>query len=148
MCLDYRWLNKVTKKNKYPLPLPEELMDRLAGAQVFSKLDLRSGYWQMPVREQDVEKTAFKCHYGQFEFLVCPFSVTNAPPQFQAMVNDLFADMIDKFLVVFLDDLIVYSQNMAEHRLPTRWEIGDLFLLPEHLLEDLLQKLGCTRQVS
>ena len=64
MCLDYRWLNKVTKKNKYPLPLPEELMDRLAGAQVFSNLDLRSGYWQMPVREQDIEKTAFKCCYG------------------------------------------------------------------------------------
>ena len=64
MCLDYRWLNKVTKKNKYPLPLPEELMDRLVGAKVFSKLDLHSGYWQIPIREQDVEKTAFKCRYG------------------------------------------------------------------------------------
>ena len=115
MCLDYRWLNKVTKKNKYLLPLPEELMGRLARAQIFSKLDLRSGYWQMPVREQDIEKTAFKCRYDQFEFLVCPFGVTNAPPQFQAMVNDLFADMIDNFLVVFLDDLIVYSRDMAEH---------------------------------
>ena len=115
MCLDYRWLNKVTKKNKYPLPLPEELIDRLAGAKVFSKLDLHSGYWQMPVREQDIEKTAFKCRYGQFEFLVCPFGVTNAPPQFQAMVNDLFSDMMDRFLIVFLDDLVIYSRNLAEH---------------------------------
>ena len=115
MCLDYRWLNKVTKKNKYPLPLPEELIDRLAGAKVFSKLDLRSGYWQMPVREQDIEKTAFKYRYGQFEFLVCPFGVTNAPPQFQAMVNDLFSDMMDRFLIVFLDDLVIYSHNLAEH---------------------------------
>ena len=115
MCLDYQWLNKVTKKNKYPLPLPDELMDRLSGAHVFSKIDLRSGYWQMPIKASDVSKTAFKCRYGQFEFLVCPFGVTNAPPQFQAMVNDLFSDMLDEFVICFLDDLIVYSPDMKTH---------------------------------
>ena len=78
-CVDYQWLNKKTIRNRYPLPLPEEMMDRLRGAQVFSKIDLRSGYWQMPVRKEDVPKTAFRTRWGSYEFLVMPFGVTNAP---------------------------------------------------------------------
>ena len=105
----------MTKKNKYPLPLPEELLDRLVGAKVFSKIDLRSGYWQMPIQETDVEKTAFKCRYGHFEFLVLPFGLTNAPPQFQAMINDLFGDMLDDFVIIFLDDLLIFSKTMEDH---------------------------------
>ncbi|GAB5407488.1 MAG: hypothetical protein Aurels2KO_57190 [Aureliella sp.] len=114
-CIDYRWLNQRTIKNRYPLPLPEELMDRLQGAKVFSRLDLRSGYWQMPIRPEDQEKTAFRTRYGHYEYKVVPFGLTNAPPQFMAMINDLFRDFHDRFMVVFLDDIIVYSKNEEEH---------------------------------
>ena len=78
-CIDYRWLNKKTIRNRYPLPFPEEMMDRLRGARVFSKIDLKSGYWQVPIREEDIPKTAFRTRLGLFEFLVMPFGVTNAP---------------------------------------------------------------------
>lgn len=115
MCLDYRWLNAKTVKNRYPLPLPEELVDRLAGSKVFSRIDLRSGYWQMPVRSEDQEKTAFRTRYGHYEFKVVPFGLANAPPQFMAMINDIFREELDKFVVVFLDDIIVYSRTEEEH---------------------------------
>ena len=115
MCVDYRWLNKVTIKNRYPLPLPEELIDRMSGAKVFSKIDLRSGYWQMPIRPSDTEKTAFRTRYGHFEMLVVPFGLTNAPPHFTNMIQDLLCDMLDDFVVVFLDDICIYSQNVTEH---------------------------------
>ena len=88
-CIDYRWLNKKTAKNRYPLPLPEELFDRLGSAKLFSKIDLRSGYWQMPVKPRDVHKTAFKMRWGLYEFLVMPFGATNAPTQFMNMMNAL-----------------------------------------------------------
>ncbi|GAB5480202.1 MAG: hypothetical protein Marn2KO_36690 [Marinobacter nauticus] len=114
-CIDYRWINQRTIKNRYPLPLPEELLDRFHGAKVFSRLDLRSGYWQMPVRAEDQEKTAFRTRYGHYEYKVVPFGLTNAPPQFMAMVNDLFRDFHDQFMVVFLDDIIVYSRTEEEH---------------------------------
>ena len=78
-CIDYRWLNKKTIKNRYPLPLPEEMFDHLGGAKVFSKIDLKAGYWQMPMRQEDIRKTAFKTRYGLYESLVVPFGVTNAP---------------------------------------------------------------------
>ena len=81
-CIDYRWLNKKTIKNQNPLPLPEEMFDRLGGAKVFSKIDLKSGYWQMPIRPEDIPKTEFKTRWGLFEYLVMPFGVTNAPAQF------------------------------------------------------------------
>ena len=115
MCVDYRWLNKKTVRNRYPLPLPDELFDRLQGAKVFSKLDLRSGYWQMPVRSEDVPKTAFRTRWGLFEFLVLPFGVTNAPAQFMNMMNDLLADYLDVFVLIFLDDILIYSRSPEEH---------------------------------
>ena len=114
-CVDYRWLNKRTIKNRYPLPLPEELFDRLGGATMFSKIDLRAGYWQMPVRKEDIPKTAFKTRWGLYECLVVPFGVTNAPAQFMNLMNDLLRDLLDKCIVVFLDDILVYSRTVEEH---------------------------------
>jgi hypothetical protein len=114
-CIDYRWLNKKTVRNQYPLPLPEEMFDRLGGAKVFSKIDLKSGYWQIPVREGDIQKTAFKTRWGLYEYLVMPFGVTNAPAQFMNMMNDLLGAFLDRFVLVFLDDILVYSANIDQH---------------------------------
>ena len=114
-CIDYRWLNKRTIKNRYPLPLPEELFDRLGGAKVFSKIDLRAGYWQMPVRQEDIPKTAFKTRWGLYECLVVPFGVTNAPAQFMNLMNDLLRDYLDEFILVFLDDILIYSRTPEDH---------------------------------
>ena len=114
-CVDYRWLNKKTVRNRYPLPLPEEMFDRLGGAKVFSKIDLKSGYWQIPVRDGDVHKTAFKTRWGLYEYLVMPFGVTNAPAQFMHMMNDLLGDYLDRFVLVFLDDILIYSVNLDQH---------------------------------
>ena len=110
-CIDYCWLNKKTVKNKYPLPLPEELFDRLGSTRVFSKIDLRSGYWQMPTKPGDVHKTAFKMRWGLYEFLVMPFGVTNAPAQFMNMMNALLGQYLDKLVLVFLDEVLIYSAN-------------------------------------
>ena len=114
-CIDYRWLNKKTVKNRYPLPLPEEMFDRLGNAKVFSKIDLKSGYWQIPVRPRDVHKTAFKTWWGLYEYLVMPFGLTNAPAQFMSMMNDLLGDYLDRFVLIFLDDILIYSANVQEH---------------------------------
>ena len=91
-CIDYRWLNKKTIRNRYPLPLPEELFDRRGGSRVFSIIDLRSGYWQVPMRKEDIPKTAFSSRWGHYEFLVVPFGVTNAPAQFMSLMHDVLAD--------------------------------------------------------
>ena len=125
-CIDYRWLNKKTVKNRYPLPLPEELFDRLGSAKVFSKIDLRSGYWQMPVKPGDVHKTAFKTRWGLYEFLVMPFGVTNAPAQFMNMMNALLGEYLDKFVLVFLDDVLIYSANPQDHAEHLRKVLGKL----------------------
>ena len=125
-CIDYRWLNKKTVKNRYPLPLPEELFDRLGSARVFSKIDLRSGYWQMPVKPGDVHKTAFKTRWGLYEFLVMPFGVTNAPAQFMNMMNDLLGEYLDKFVLVFLNDVLIYSANPQDHADHLRKVLGKL----------------------
>ena len=110
-CIDYHWLNKKTVKNKYPLLLPEELFDRLGSATVFSKIDLLSRYWQMPVKLGDVHKIAFKTRWGLYELLVMPFGVTNAPTQFMNMMNDLLGEYLDKFVLVFLDAVLIYCAN-------------------------------------
>ena len=125
-CIDYQWLNKKTVKNRYPLPLPEEMFDRLGGATVFSKIDLKSGYWQMPIRPGDIQKTAFKTRWGLYEYLVMPFGVTNAPAQFMGMMNDLLGEYLDRFVLIFLDDILVYSQSMKEHAEHLRKVLGKL----------------------
>ena len=114
-CIDYRWLNKKTIRNRYPSQLPEEMMDRLGGAWVFSKIDLKSGYWQVSIHEEDIPKTAFRTRWGLFEFLVMPFGVTNAPLQFINLVQDVLHGYLDVFVVVFIDDILVYSRNTEEH---------------------------------
>ena len=114
-CIDYRWLNKKTITNRYPLPLPEEMFDHLGGSKVFSTIDLKSGYWQVPMRPDDIPKTAFKTHWGLYEFLVVPFGVSNAPAQFMNLMNDVLAEYLDDFVVVFLDNILVFSRTVKEH---------------------------------
>ena len=115
MCVDYRQINKVTVKNKYPLPRIEDLFDQLRGASVFSKIDLRSGYYQLRVKEVDVPKTAFRTRYGHYEFLVMPFGLTNAPAAFMDLMNRVFRPYLDQFVVVFIDYILVYSKDAQEH---------------------------------
>jgi hypothetical protein len=115
MCIDYRVLNEVTIKNKYPLPRIEDLFDQLRGASVFSKIDLRSGYHQLRIRPSNIPKTAFVTKYGLNEFTVMSFGVTNAPAFFMNLMNSVFMDYLDKFVVVFIDDILIYSQSEEEH---------------------------------
>jgi hypothetical protein len=115
MCIDYKSLNEVTIKNKYPLPRIEGLFDQLRGASVFSKIDLRSGYHQIRIRPSDIPKTTFITKYGLYEFTVMSFGLMNAPAYFMYLMNNVFMDYFDKFVVVFIDDILIYSQNEQEH---------------------------------
>jgi hypothetical protein len=126
MCIDYRSLNEVTTNNKYLLPRIEDLFDQLRGASVFSKIDLRLGYHQLRIRPSDIPKTTFITKYGLYEFTVMSFGLTNAPAYFMYLMNIVFMDYLDKFVVVFIDDILVYSQNEQE---------------PEEHLRKVLQRL-------
>jgi hypothetical protein len=115
LCIDYRPLNVVTIKNKYHLSRIDVLFDQLVGAKVFSKIDLCSGYHQIKIRASDIPKTAFSTRYGLYEYLVMSFGLMNAPTYFMYLMNSVFMPELDKFMVVFIDDILVYSRNEAKH---------------------------------
>jgi hypothetical protein len=116
MCIDYRSLNKVTIKNKYALPRIKDLFDQMKGVGVFSKIDLRSGYHQLRIWELDIPKTTFHTQYGLYEYTVMSFGLTNAPAYFMYLINKLFMDGFDKFVVVFIDDILIFSKMEEEHK--------------------------------
>lgn len=137
MCVDYRALNKVTVKNKYPIPLVADLFDQLSKATYFTKLDLRSGYWQVRIAEGDEGKTTCVTPYGSYEFLVMPFGLTNAPATFCNIMNDVFYEYIDRFVVVYLDDIVVYSKTLDDHLIHLRRVLSRL---REHQLYVKMEK--------
>ena len=115
LCIDYMQLNRVMIKNRYPLPRIDDWFDQLRGARVYSKIDLRTGYHQLRVRDTDIPKTEFRMHYGHFEFTVMPFGLTNAPTAFMDLMHRIFQPYLDHFVVVFVDDILIYSQSEWEH---------------------------------
>jgi hypothetical protein len=131
LCVDYHALNEVTIKNKYPLPRIDDLFDQLHGAYMFSKIDLRSRYHQLKVRECDIPKTAFISRYGLYEFMVMSFGMTNAPAYFMYMMNKVFMEYLETFVVVFINDILVYSRSGEEHE-------GHLHLVLQKLRDHML----------
>ena len=116
LCIDYHHLNKMTIKNRYPLPRIDDLFDQLCGSNVFSKIDLRSGYHQVRIKDEDIFKTAFRTRYGHYEFVIIPFGLTNALTVFMCLMNNIMHKYLDKFVVDFIDDILIYSKTEEEHR--------------------------------
>ena len=115
MCIDYQKFNKVTIMNNYPLPRIDDLFDQLQGSSFFSKIDLHLGYHQLRVRDEDVPKASFRTRYGYYEFLVMSFGLTNAPAAFMDRMNNVFCEYLDSFVIVFIDDILIYSKKKEEH---------------------------------
>ena len=126
LCVDYRPLNKKTIKNKFPLPNINELFEQLKGAKVFSKLDLRMGYHQIRIREEDIPKTAFRISFGSYEYTVMSFGLANAPPTFSRMMNFIFNPYTNEFVLVYLDDILVFSKNKEDHAKHLRFVLDKL----------------------
>jgi hypothetical protein len=137
LCIDFRQLNKYTIKNKYPLPRIDDLFDQLRGEKIFLKIDLRSGYHEVRIKEGDIHKTTFRTRYGHYEFVVGPFGMTNAPVVFKCLMNGIFKNYLDKFVIVFLDDILIYSKSEEEHEHHLRLVLQ---VLREHQLYAKLSK--------
>ena len=116
MCINYRGLNQCTIKNKYPIPRIDELLDRLNGSSIYTKIDLKSGYYQIRIKEEDIPKTGFNTRYGHYEFTVIPFGLTNAPITFNCLMSDILSKQLDEYVLVFFDDILVYSKNTKDHK--------------------------------
>ena len=116
MWIDYHQLNKLTIKNRYPFPRIDDLFDQVRGASVFSKIDLSTGYHQLRIKEEDISQTAFRTRYGHYEFVVLPFGLTNAPATFMCLMNSVLNKYSDKIVLVFIDDILVYSKSEEEHK--------------------------------
>ena len=146
LCADCRQLNKMTVKNKYPLPRLDDLFDQLKGVSVFSKIDLRSGYHQLRIKDADVHKTAFRTWYGHYKFLVMPFGLKNAPTTFMDLMNCVFRPYVDRFFMVFIDDILVYSKDREDH--DTHLRVVLETLRKEHLYANLSKCEFWLREVS
>ena len=116
LCIDYRGLNKLTRKNEYPLLRVDGLFDHLYESKIYSKVDLKTGYNQVKIKEEHVSKTRFRSRLGHYEYVVMPFGLTNAPATFMTLMNSIFRNQLDKFVLVFMDDILIYSKSMKEHK--------------------------------
>ena len=137
MCINFQQLNKYTINNKYPLSIIDDLFDQIRGENIFSKIDLRLGYHHVRIKEEDIHKTTFRTRYGHYEFLVVPFGLSNAPAVFMCLMNDIFRNYLDKFVIVFLDDILIYSKSEEEHEHHLRMVLQ---VLREHQLDAKLSK--------
>jgi hypothetical protein len=134
--IDYHQLNKATIKNQYPLSRIDDLFNQMKGAIMFSKIDLRSGYHQLRIKEDDIPKTSFKMRFGHYEFIVLPFGLTNTPGVFMSLMNGVFREYLDKFIQVFIDDILIYSRTMEEH-----YEIGTTVSVRAQIVREVFQML-------
>ena len=131
MCIDYQGLNNLTIKNKYPIPRIDKLLDRLHGSTIFSKIDLKSGYYQIRIKDEDIPKTTFNSRYGHYEFIVMSFGLTNALATFNRLMQNIFKRQLDKYVFVFFDDTLIYSKNEEGNEKHVREVIS---ILREHQL--------------